>query len=588
MRPIFYTFMKVVLWRPFAALVVAWWWLTGRKVRAANQLWSAASSAPFAYIEWLRAHEHERYLDNTDPNASITVAVHIEAGTDSAAALRTIRSVMSQRCKNWDLFITGWVPKVVTEEIGKSPRVTILTNADTTVLQALVIVLERAMGEWFIWLEPGNTLAKSAVGQYLAVIDRATSQREFLGVVFGDQDEQSHDGTRKNPWLKPKWNAELFLAQDFISDACALPVAKARTCLRKMAFGSCTFRALLFELLHSDHNEVRHLPAIVSTTPEGRWRRSSQDWVGAVDQFVARQGGTVVPGPFGTVNVRWPLPQSLPMVSIIIPSRDHVELLATCVQGVLDKTAYHNLEVVIVNNSSVEKPTLDYFEKIVRDERVRVISWPHPYNYSEINNFGVSHAAGEYVCLLNNDIEIINDNWLREMMRYAVKAQAGAVGARLLYPDASIQHAGVVVGLGAAAGHAHRALPNGAAGYFARPYCSHEVTAVTAACLLVRKEKFEAIGGFDVENFAIAYSDTDLCLRLKAKGWRNYFAAQAQLLHHESKSRSNDFSPERLEDYMAELRRFQQRWSSETFCDPLHHVYLDRASETYALRFPRF
>jgi GT2 family glycosyltransferase len=591
MPPIFHTFLRVAFWRPYAAAGVAWWWITRRKVRAANRLWAAASKAPFAYKEWLRAHEQEQLFYSTNPpqpKATITVAVHIAAGADPAAALLTFRSIMSQQGARWDLFLTGCVPKAMRDELGKSPRVTLLEKADLSELEALTSVLERTEGAWLIRLEPGTTMTKGAIGRYLGFIDRAMLEAEFQGAVFGDQDERLEDGTRKNPWLKPEWNEELFLAQDFISDACALPVAEARMCLARMEDEQSTFHSLLFELLCNQRIEVRHLPAVVSTTPEGHWQRSSTEWINMVERFVERQGGTVAPGPFGTAKVKWPLPQNLPMVSVIVPTRDRVELLSTCIEGVLKSTNYDNLEIIIVNNGSVEKSTLEYFQDITHDSRVKVVSWPRPYNYSEINNLGAAQAKGEYLCLLNNDIEIIDDSWLTEMMRYAVRTDAGAVGARLLYPDASIQHAGVVVGLGGAAGHAHRALADGEAGYFARPYCSHEATAVTAACLLVEKAKFDTIGGLDAESFPIAYNDTDLCLRLRVKGWHNYYAAQAKLVHHESKSRSNDFSPERLEGYMEELRQFKTRWGSETFSDPLHHCLLDRSSETYSLRFPSF
>jgi GT2 family glycosyltransferase len=198
-----------------------------------------------------------------------------------------------------------------------------------------------------------------------------------------------------------------------------------------------------------------------------------------------------------------------------------------------------------------------------------------------LNNLAVRHAKGSYVLLLNNDTEVIAPEWLSEMMRLASRPDVGAVGAKLLYEDGSIQHAGVVVGMGEAAGHAHRFLAPGDPGYFRQPHAAQFVTAVTAACLLVQRDKYEAVGGLDEECFAIAYNDVDFCLKLQQAGWRNAYTPHAVLYHHESKSRGNDLSPTHRARYMRELEALQDRWKTKTFIDPLHSPHLDRYSETF-------
>lgn len=268
----------------------------------------------------------------------------------------------------------------------------------------------------------------------------------------------------------------------------------------------------------------------------------------------------------------------------MVPTRDRLDLLSCCVEGVLHGTDYPDVELVIADNGSVEPATLAFFDACARDPRVKVVRWPYPYNYSAINNFAVRHTSRPYVCLLNNDIEMIDLSWLRAMMAHAIRPEVGAVGARLLYPDHSIQHAGVVIGLGNAAGHAHRGLPAGQPGYFGQALVTRAATAVTAACLVVAREKFDAVSGLDEEGLAIAYNDVDFCLKLGNAGFRNIYVAEAVLIHHESKSRGQDFAEENLARYLRELKILQQRWSTVGFCDPTHHRSLDPASETFRLK----
>jgi len=213
--------------------------------------------------------------------------------------------------------------------------------------------------------------------------------------------------------------------------------------------------------------------------------------------------------------------------------------------------------------------------KIIRDDR--------PYNYSQLNNLAAEKAVGDYLCLLNNDTEIIQPSWLREMIRQAIRPNIGAVGAKLLYDDMSIQHAGVVIGLCGSAGHVHRYLPNDNPGYFARAHVAHYVSAVTAACLVVKKGKFHEVGGLDEENLAIAFNDVDFCLKLEKRGWRNLYEPNAVLFHHESKSRGRDTSRQNIERYLRELHVLRERWGAIDYQDPLHHPHLDRSSETYLL-----
>lgn len=257
--------------------------------------------------------------------------------------------------------------------------------------------------------------------------------------------------------------------------------------------------------------------------------------------------------------------------------------MSRCVELILADTDYPEFEILIVDNGSCEPRTRAWFNIITRDRRVRVLRFEGPFNFSAINNFAAREACGSYLCLLNNDTEIRNGSWLTELMRYAVRPGIGAVGSKLLYADHSIQHAGVCVGLGNAAGHVHRALDDSKPGYFALAHSAHFVSAVTAACLVVARDKYEAVGGLDETAFRVAYNDVDFCLKLQRHGWRNVYAPQSVLLHLESKSRGSDFSPEHRARYLRELAELQARWATESYMDPVHHPALDRASEEYRI-----
>jgi GT2 family glycosyltransferase len=341
----------------------------------------------------------------------------------------------------------------------------------------------------------------------------------------------------------------------------------------------------LLQVLAATESIVVHVPRIIAHVRNVDAQSGQKTRIDTVGAFVSARGGTAEPGPFGSVKVCWPIPSPPPLVSLIVPTRDKLELLRPCVDSILLRTSYAEFEVLIVDNGSADADTLRYLQDIRGDQRVRVLSYPHAYNYSAINNYAARLARGSYLCLLNNDTEVVSADWLTEMMRYAVRSDIGAVGAKLLYADGSIQHAGVVVGIGEAAGHAHRHLPANDAGYFCHAHVAQFVSAVTGACLVVDKRKFLAVGGLDEEQLAIAYNDVDLCLKLERAGWHNVYVPHAVLIHHESKSRAKDHAPSRIDAYRRELLTFQERWGAKDYQDPLLNPNLDRSSETFVIRF---
>jgi GT2 family glycosyltransferase len=271
----------------------------------------------------------------------------------------------------------------------------------------------------------------------------------------------------------------------------------------------------------------------------------------------------------------------LPPVSIIIPTRNGLDLLRTCLEGVA-ATVYPDIEVIVVDNDSDDPATLAYLADRER-AGVRVLRHAGPFNYSAINNRAVAQSRGQLLCLLNNDIEILSPDWLAIMATQALRDDVGAVGAQLLYPDGRIQHAGVVIGVGNAAGHAHRFVRPQAEGYFRRHALPQFTAAVTAACLVVAKERFLAVGGLDEANFAVAFNDVDLCLRLNQRGWQSLYEPRAVLIHHESVSRGFDQDPVGAARFAGELAALQRLWKTDSIVDPFHHPHLSRASEQFSV-----
>ena len=253
---------------------------------------------------------------------------------------------------------------------------------------------------------------------------------------------------------------------------------------------------------------------------------------------------------------------SRPLVSIIIPNKDHVDDLSRCVESIINLSTYDNYEIVIVENNSETAEIKTYYEEISRHPRVQVVEYKGDFNYSKINNFGVQYAKGEYLLLLNNDTEVITPDWMEELLMYAMRKDVGVVGAKLYYPDKTIQHAGIVIGLGAhrTAGHTHYRIPEANVGYMGRLCYAQDVTAVTGACMMVSKALYEELGGLD-ESFTVALNDVDFCLRVREKGLLNIFTPFAELYHYESKSRGSDKKDERALRYQQESDRFRVKWA---------------------------
>jgi GT2 family glycosyltransferase len=292
-----------------------------------------------------------------------------------------------------------------------------------------------------------------------------------------------------------------------------------------------------------------------------------------------------VEGRPGHFRVRYPLPQMQPKVSLIVPTRDGLHLLRQCVDSILSRTTYKNYEIVIVDNQSADQATHDYFDEISRHPKVTVLRYDEPFNYSALNNFAASQTSGELLGLINNDIEVITPDWLEEMVGHALRPDVGAVGAMLYYPDNTIQHAGVVLGVHGVAAHAYCGKPRGFPGQMGRALLVQQLSAVTAACLVVRRAVFDEIGGLN-EALQVAFNDIDFCLRLVSKGYRNIWTPFAELYHHESATRGYEDSQEKRRRFQGEVDYMMAKWASVLVHDPAYSPNLTLNGTPYELAFP--
>jgi GT2 family glycosyltransferase len=552
-------FFRLLPRRPIPALAALYWHVTRRRLRARNRLRAASADLRFPYQLWIERTERIEHrtgeFTSTMRQWVLSPGFHVILYSgENATAEQLDRSVKS-----------------VERQIYEAAAL------DTDPSLEISDVIATTECHYVVPLRVGDVLSEAALFRF----GEAFQNDPTAAIIYGDEDGLGTCGNRIRPWFKPRWNREMFLAQDYLSSAVAIGTSHARAALATNAGGDLDDLLLTVTML-AGHSIV-HVPHVLCHVG-ARAKVADARRIRSVGKNVQTLGASVTAGPFGTVKVVWPLPNDLPLVSIIVPTKDKLSLLRPCMEGVLGRTDYPNFQVLIVDNSSVEKATGEYLKEVSEDPRVRVLPYPKHYNFSAINNFAAGHACGSFLCLLNNDTEVVTPGWLTEMMRYGLRPEIGAVGAKLLYEDGSIQHAGVVVGIGGAAGHAHRFLPADQPGYFHMAHVAQFVTAVTAACLVVEKSKFEAVGGFDEKDLAVAFNDVDLCLKLQAAGWHNVYVPHAVLLHHESKSRGDDLSRPNVDRFKRELTILQKRWDTSAYEDPLHNPNLDRYSETFVCR----
>lgn len=573
------------------------------------------------YAQWVRTCEPRRDVTaqatgggsvSERPLLSVLMPLGDELRRVGLAGLEaSLRSLQAQHYGRWELCVVvspaleAALVAALNQRLAEVSRARLITGHGSSQASLGHQAFVECSGDGVLMLSPGDRLAEEALQRVVEVWNRKPAVQLF----YADEDDINDQGERCRPRFKPGWNPDLLLASSYIG---RLAVYKRRLVWRLDVYRDigrdCRApldaealdhaMALRFLAWHAQRDSrapmaVQHLPRVLYHRHIAHREAQAaqpnhavalvEDLLGVIG---GRSGACVEPGllPHST-HVRWPLPDPAPLVSLLVPTRDGVEILQPCVDAILERTDYRHFELLILDNQSTCTDTLAYMDEVARrDPRVRVLRWDHPFNYSAINNFGAAHAKGSIIGLVNNDVEPIAPAWLGEMVRQVCRPEIGCVGAKLYYPNDTLQHGGVILGLGGIAGHAHRFFPSRENGYCGRLKLVQNLSAVTAACLLLRRDVFEAVGGLNEPDLAVAYNDVDLCLKVREAGYRNLWTPYAELYHHESISRGADDTPEKQARWLREKDYMRRTWGQALDNDPAYNPNLTLVHEDFSLR----
>ena len=559
------------------------------------------------YNEWLRQYDTLTDQDRKKVQARISqfksrplISVLMPVYDPPLEMLESaILSVQRQIYPNWELCIA--------DDASRTPGVRELLQRHAAVDARIKLALRQENGHISA---ASNTALALARGEYVALLDHDDLLHESAlfwvadaivghpeaGLIYSDEDKVDVAGSRFGPYFKPEWNPDLFRSHNMV---CHLGVYRADLVRSLGGFregfeGAQDYDLALRCTEQLATHQIVHIPRVLyhwrshpGSTAQAGSEKGYALLAGqrALDEHFSRTGVAAKAEllDFGMYRAHYDLP-SAALISLIIPTRNGLHLVKQCIDSIFAKTSYENYEIIIIDNNSDDPATLDYFSSLAGDARIRVLRDESPFNFSALNNAAVLQARGEYIGLLNNDIEVISAQWLEEMMGLATQRGVGAVGARLWYPNDTLQHGGVITGLGGVAGHSHKHLARGEPGYFYHAPLIKTLSVVTAACLVIKKSIFLEVGGFNETELKIAFNDVDFCLRVRQAGYRNIWTPYAELYHHESASRGYEDTPEKQLRFAQEVRYLKERWGESLTHDPAYspNLTLDREDFSYA------
>ncbi len=556
------------------------------------------------YQQWITKNENLEFriiksdLDSFTlrPKISIVVPVY---NPDESFLIECIESVIAQSYENWELCLADdnstkdYVCKMLTDYAAKDNRIkAVFREKNGHISAASNSALGIATGEWTALLDNDDRLHPHA----LYHVVKAINEKKETELIYSDEDKIDQQGYRTEPHFKSDWNLDLLHSQNYV---CHLGVYKTDIVRSIGGFRLGVEGSQDYDLLLRYSREICHANIVHISRVLYHWRmvegstalttagksyttdagiKALKDHFEALGQDVAVEQGMLA----NTYKVNWVM-QGEPLVSLIIPAHNGYEITKQAIDSILDKTIYRNFEILLVDNNSDDPTMLAYFDEIDQHEQVTVLRYPYPFNFSAINNFAVQHAAGEVVGLINNDIEVITPEWLTEVISHTQRDDVGCVGAMLYYPDDTIQHAGVIVGLGGVAGHSHKHFLKDNTGYFYRLKLVQNFSAVTAACLWVRKEVYNEVGGLNEKDLTVAFNDVDFCLKVQAAGYRNVWTPYAELYHHESISRGAEDTPEKIARFEKEIDYMKETWGTHLKRDPHYSQNLTLNTEDFAI-----
>lgn len=591
---------------PGLTLWAVYWRVVGKRMRGRGFLERALRHrTEGGYPAWIRRCASVSEADrrriraeirawDAPPLISVAMPVHDPAPRVLRAALR---SVQAQLYPHWELCIVDdaskdpAIPALLARMAASDPRIKVRRRPENGhIARATNDATAMAAGPFVAFLDHDDALPEQALYEVARVI-RADPG---LVLIYSDEDKIDGSGRRFEPHFKPAFDRELLYGQNYINHLTVIRAESLRAVggLRPGFEGSQDHDLLLRLTAGLDRDRIRHIPTVLyhwraaigsGTFSDRSLARAEAARLRALGEVVAPWGGRAERGPLGFNRLVRPLPTPPPRVSVVIPTRDRAELLRVTLDGLFTGTDYPDIEVLVVDNDSREPATAALFAAYGHEPRLRVLSAPGAFNFSDLSNRGAYAATGPVLLFLNNDVAVIEPDWLRELAAIALDPAVGAVGAKLLYPDGTVQHGGVILGVGGVASHSHHGVADDDPGYFGRMVQAHEVSAVTGACLAMRADVFAEVGGFDAERLKVAFNDVDLCLRVRVAGYRIVWTPFAKLVHHESKSRGPEDTPEKRARFEGEANTMLERWGAELRADPYYNVNLSRNSGHYRL-----
>jgi glycosyltransferase involved in cell wall biosynthesis len=509
-----------------------------------------------------------------------------------------VDSVLNQYYSNLELCIADDnspdenVRKVLSEYATKDSRVKLVFRSENGhISKATNSALEIAVGDFVALLDHDDELPLHALFE----VAKAINENPDCNIIYSDEDKIDESGNRFEPHFKSGWNPDLLYSQNYISHLGVYrkTIIDEIKGFRTGVEGSQDYDLLLRSLAVCKAQGVIHISkvlyhwrAIVGSTALSSGEKSYTTEAGVKalsDYFKSEEGLTVEAGLLpNTYKVNWPIPKNQPLVSLIIPTYNGYEITKQAIDSILEKTSYRNYEILLVDNNSNCPIALEYFKVIDEISNVTVLRYPYPFNYSAINNFAAKHAKGSVIGLINNDIEVISPNWLTEMVSHSIRPEVGCVGAKLYFENDTIQHGGVIAGIGGVAGHAHKYFKRDAPGYFGRLSLVQNMCAVTAAVLIVRKEVFDQVGGLNEIDLTVAFNDVDFCLKVMSAGYRNLWTPYAELYHYESISRGIEDNPVKVARFNSEVDYMQSTWGNILTSDQYYNRNLTMTKEDFS------
>lgn len=506
-------------------------------------------------------------------------------------------SVLNQTYKNWELCVVDdastekYIKDVLEEYAKKDSRFKYqIRHKNGHISATSNDALALASGEYIALLDNDDELNPNALKEVVNILNLNPS----LDLIYSDEDKIDEDGTRFDPHFKTDWAPDTFMSMNYI---CHFTVLRKKIVEEVGGFrlgyeGAQDYD--LFLRVTEKTNEIAHIPQILyhwrtlETSTAKNLESKNYSYIAGKKALTDALKRREIKGKVIEENNLYSIQYDITgeeKISIIIPTKDQYEILKICLDSIYINSTYSNYEVIVVNNNSVSHETFDLFEEYKRKySNFKVVDNNIRFNYSKLNNDAVNIASGEYIVLLNNDIEVITPNWLELMLGYAKLDHIGAVGAKLLYPDNTLQHCGVVLGIGGVAGHTHKYASQNDMGYYARLMVPYNYSAVTAACLMVNKEKFLEVDGLE-EKLEVAFNDVDFNLKLINAGYYNIVLPKVQLYHHESKSRGHEDTPEKIQRFNKEATYMKNKWSSILKNDPFYNENFSLDSEQIKLKF---